>query len=83
MKDKTCWHHDVCIIKASCEGCMEHSNFNAALKIAQYIIDFHLMLFKAKIACPALYDNFDFPFQCDGVHAINKEINWKGYNEIL
>jgi hypothetical protein len=27
MKDKTCWHHDICIIETPCDSCLEHSYY--------------------------------------------------------
>jgi hypothetical protein len=51
MKDKTCWHHDICIIETPCGGCLEHSKITPierSVKIAQQIIDHHYKIFKHK-----------------------------------
>jgi hypothetical protein len=65
MKDKTCWHHDVCIIKTPCGGCLEHSKINQierCRKIAQQIIDKNLKIYNDRIKdlrdgiTPGVYD---------------------------
>jgi hypothetical protein len=69
MKDKTCWHHDICIIKTPCDGCLEHSKITPierCMEIAQQIIDHHYKIFKHKIAgsiyypyIPNIYHNYN------------------------